>query len=132
MVLSLILIVNQEQSREKNLFVFAANLFDVPVFLVLYGLAIYYRHKPAYHARFMIMTVIPFFDPALARIHVNGLLVQLGLWVLFFVIEFFNRKIYKPYLIGFGYYVFNLGMAAYLALANPNLLDKIWHIFFAP
>jgi hypothetical protein len=131
MVLSLILIVNQEQSREKHLPVFAANLFDVPVFLVFYGLAIYYRHKPAYHARFMVMTVLPFFDPALARIHVNGLLVQLGLWVMFFVVEFFNRKVYKPYLIGLGYYVFNLGIVAYLAIANPTLLEKIWHVVFA-
>lgn len=120
MVVSLILIINQEQSREKSL----------PVFLVFYGLAIYFRRKPAYHARFMVMTVIPFINPAIARLLMNGLAVQFGLWLLLFVVEFFSRKIYKPYLIGLGYYVFNLALVAYLFLGNQPLLDKIWQLFF--
>ena len=126
MVLSFVLIINQEHSREKNIPVFAANLFDFPVFVVFYSLAIYYRKKPAYHARFMVMSVIPFINPALARFLIPGLPVQLGLWLLFFVVEFFNRKTYKPYLIGLGYYVFNLAVVAYLFLANPTLLESIW------
>ncbi|AYQ35560.1 hypothetical protein [Runella sp. SP2] len=130
MVVSLLLIINQEQSREKSLPVFTANLFDVPVFLVFYGLAIYFRRKPAYHARFMVMTVIPFINPAVARLLINGLAVQLGLWVLLFVVEFFTRKTYKPYLIGLGYYVFNLAIVAYLLLGNQALLDQIWEVFF--
>lgn len=130
MVVSLILIINQEQSREKSLPVFTANLLDVPVFLVFYGLAIYFRRKPAYHARFMVMTVIPFINPAIARLLMNGLAVQFGLWLLLFVVEFFSRKIYKPYLIGLGYYVFNLALVAYLFLGNQPLLDKIWQLFF--
>lgn len=128
--ISILMIVNQEQTREKSLPVFAANLFDVPVFLVLYGLAIYFRKKQAYHSRFMIMTIIPFINPALARLQANGLLIQLGLWILLFVIEFFNKKTYKPYLIGFGYYVFNFAIAAFLMFANQPLLDKVWRVFF--
>ncbi len=126
MVISMLLIVNQEQSREKNLPVFAANLFDMPVFMVFYGLAIYFRKKPAYHARFMVMSILPFINPALARANIAGVPVQLGLWVLLFVFEFFTRKTYKPYLIGFGYYVFNLLVVAYLLMANPVLLEKFW------
>lgn len=126
MVISMLLIVNQEQSREKNLPVFAANLFDMPVFMVFYGLAIYFRKKPAYHARFMVMSILPFINPALARANIAGVPVQLGLWVLLFVFEFFTRKTYKPYLIGFGYYVFNLLVVAYLLMANPALLEKFW------
>jgi hypothetical protein len=130
MVVSLLLIVNQEQSREKVLPVFIANLLDIPVFVVFYGLAIYFRRKPAYHARFMVMTVIPFINPAVARLLVNGLAVQLGLWLLFFAVEFFTRKTFKPYLIGLGYYVFNLAIVAYLFLGNQPLLDGIWQLFF--
>lgn len=130
MVVSLLLIINQEQSREKSLPVFTANLFDVPVFLVFYGLAIYFRRKPAYHARFMVMTVIPFINPAVARLLANGLAVQLGLWLLFFVVEFFTRKTFKPYFIGLGYYVFNLAVVAYLFLGNQPLLNQIWQLFF--
>ncbi|WP_147277055.1 hypothetical protein [Runella aurantiaca] len=125
MVFSFVLIINQTHSREKNIPVFAANLFDFPVFMVFYGLAIYYRKKTAYHSRFMIMSIIPFINPALARVSVPGLPVQLGLWVLLFGIEFFNRKMYKPYLIGFGYYIFNLAVVVYLLLANPALLEKL-------
>jgi hypothetical protein len=130
MFISLLLIVNQEQSRAKSLPVFAANLLDVPAFITLYGLAIYFRKKTAYHARFMVMSVIPFLDPALARLNLPGVFVGLGLWVLLFIIEFFTRKTYKPYLIGFGYYIINLGIVAYFGIANQPLLDKIWGIFF--
>lgn len=107
-VISILMVINQEQIREKSLPVLAANLFDLPVFIVFYGLAIYYRKKTAYHSRFMIMTILPFINPALARLNVDGLKVQIGLWVLLFVVEFFNNKNFKPYLIGLGYYVANL------------------------
>ncbi len=130
MVLSLVLIINQEQSRVKNLPVFAANLFDFPVFLVFYGLAIYFRKKPAYHARFMIMSVLPFINPALARLGISGVPIQIGFWLLFFVIEFFNRKVYKPYLIGLGYYIFNLLAVFGLFMLSQPTLEKIWEVFW--
>ncbi len=130
LVLSMVLVINQEQSREKSLEMLVPPLFDVPVFVVFYCLAIYFRKNPAYHARFMVMSVLPFLNPALARIGVAGVPVQLVLWVLLFVVEYFNRKTYKPYLIGLGYYVCNLGFVAYLLMANPALLEKIWNLFF--
>jgi hypothetical protein len=130
MVLSLILIINQEQSRGKNLPVFAANLFDFPVFVVFYGLAIYYRKKPAYHARFMIISVLPFINPALARLGIAGVPIQLGFWLLFFVVEYFNRKIYKPYLIGLGYYIFNLIAVFGMFMLNQPLLEKLWSLIW--
>ncbi len=78
LVVSVLLIIYQSQMREKSLPILAINLFDFPVFLVFYGLAIYYRKKPAYHARFMMMSVLPFLSPALARANVPGIPVQLG------------------------------------------------------
>ncbi len=72
LVLSMVLVISQEQTREKNLPIFAANLFDFPVFVLFYCLAIYSRKKPAYHARFMVMSVLPFVNPSLARIGVAG------------------------------------------------------------
>jgi hypothetical protein len=128
--ISLLMIVSQEQTKAKNLPVFAANLFDIPVFMVFYCLAIYFRKKPAYHARFMVMSVLPFINPALARANIAGVPVQLALWILLFLIEFFTRKTYKPYLIGLGYYVFNLLVVAYLFMANPALLEKFWKMIW--
>ena len=37
-------------------------------FLVLYGLAMYYRHEPLVHARFMVCTVFPLFTPVTDRL----------------------------------------------------------------
>ena len=37
-------------------------------FLVLYGLAMWYRKQPALHARFMIATVLPLFTPVTDRL----------------------------------------------------------------
>jgi len=37
-------------------------------FIILYGLAIYYRKKSALHARYMLCTVFPFLTPATDRI----------------------------------------------------------------
>jgi hypothetical protein len=37
-------------------------------FLILYGLAIYYRKQPAIHARFMVCSVFPMLTPATDRI----------------------------------------------------------------
>ena len=128
--ISILMIVHQEQIKQKNLPVFAANLFDVPSFIVLYCLAIFYRKKTAYHARFMVMSVIPFLDPALARLNIPGVFVGLGLWMTLFVIEFFTRKTYKSYLIGLGYYITNLVVVFGVLMANQPLLDKIWEIFF--
>ncbi|TAE23675.1 MAG: hypothetical protein EAZ91_21760 [Cytophagales bacterium] len=130
-VVSLLLIIYQEQTREKNLPVLAASLFDVPTFLGFYGLAIYYRKKPAYHARFMLMSVLPFLDPALARLNLPGVFVQWGFWVAFFGFEFFNRKLYRPWLIGLGYYALNLANLIYLTMVNQPMLDRIWHLFFS-
>ncbi len=130
MFISMLLIVNQDQSRAKNLPVFAANLFDIPVFVAFYSLAIYFRKKPAYHARFMVMSVIPFLDPALARLNLPGVFVGLGLWALLFIVEFFTRKTYKPYLIGLGYYIINLVAVFGFLMPNQTLLDKIWQFLF--
>lgn len=131
MFISMLLIVNQDQSRAKNLPVFAANLFDIPVFVAFYSLAIYFRKKPAYHARFMVMSVIPFLDPALARLNLPGVFVGLGFWALLFIVEFFTRKTYKPYLIGLGYYIINLVAVFGFLMPNQTLLDKIWQFLFS-
>ncbi|MES2797494.1 MAG: hypothetical protein V4683_16100 [Bacteroidota bacterium] len=130
MVVSILMIIHQQQNREKSLEVFAVNLLDVPSFVAMYLLAIYFRKKSAYHSRFMIMSTVPFLSPALARLNLPGVYVGLVLWLVFFIIEFFNKKIYRPYLIGFGFYMFNFAFVAYLLLGNRSLLDKIWGLFW--
>jgi hypothetical protein len=78
----------------------------------------------------MIMSILPLLSPVLARINGPAIPIQFGLWILFFVVEFFNRKTFKPFLIGFGYYLINFGIVAYLFIANKPLLEKLWMFFF--
>lgn len=130
LVISLVLIIRQQQVREKSLPVFAANLLDPFLFVVYYCLAIYYRRKAAWHARFMILTTTSFIGPALARMLVPALPVIFGWFAFLLILEWRTRKVYAPYLIGLGYFLLNLGVVAYLFLYNQPLLNNIWNAFF--
>jgi hypothetical protein len=46
---------------------------DLLMFAGLFGAAIYYRKRPAHHKRLMLLTVINFLPPAIARIPVTSL-----------------------------------------------------------
>jgi len=49
-------------------FQFALMLNAIAAFVVLYGLAIYYRRQPLQHARYMGCTVFPLFTPITDRL----------------------------------------------------------------
>ena len=130
LILGLLMIVHQEQSREKNLAVFAANLLDIPVLIILYGLAMFYRKNTPYHVRFILLTIVPFVGPATARLHIDALPINIVYMASLLIIEYFIRKIYKPYLIGIGLFLTDLFVVIYLFLINPTLLEKIWSLFW--
>lgn len=46
---------------------------DLLIFVLLFGGAIYYRKRPAHHKRLMLLTVINFLPPAIARIPIESL-----------------------------------------------------------
>ena len=46
---------------------------DLLMFAGLFGAAIYYRKRPAHHKRLMLLTVINFLPPAIARIPITSL-----------------------------------------------------------
>lgn len=48
-------------------------LADIVLFAVFFGAAIYYRKRPANHKRLMLLTVLNFLPPAIARIPVESL-----------------------------------------------------------
>lgn len=60
----------------------AVPLFDLVMFVGLFGAAIHFRKKPAAHKRLMLLTAINFLPPALARIPV-AMLQSLGPLVFF-------------------------------------------------
>ena len=52
-------------------------IFDLMMFAILFGAAIYYRKRAANHKRLMLLTAINFLPPAIARFPIPGLM-ELG------------------------------------------------------
>ncbi len=55
-------------------------LFDLVMFTILFGGAIYYRKKPAQHKALMLLTAVNFVPPAIARIPIAALQGAGPLW----------------------------------------------------
>lgn len=55
-------------------------LFDLLMFAILFGGAVYYRKKSATHKRLMLLTVLNFLPPAVARIPIAQLQAAGPLW----------------------------------------------------
>jgi hypothetical protein len=55
-------------------------VFDLLMFALLFGAAVYYRRRPATHKRLMLLTVINFLPPAIARIPIPSLQALGPLW----------------------------------------------------
>ena len=55
-------------------------LFDLIMFAIFLGAALYYRRRPAAHKRLMLLTALNFLPPALARIPVAPLLALGPVW----------------------------------------------------
>jgi hypothetical protein len=53
---------------------------DLVMFVILFGAALYYRRQPAVHKRLMLLTVINFLPPAIARIPIASLQALGPLW----------------------------------------------------
>lgn len=55
-------------------------LFDLLMFAIFFGAAVYYRKKPAEHKRLMLLTAVNFLPPAIARIPIATLQATGPLW----------------------------------------------------
>ncbi len=89
---------------------FAVPFFDLVIFVMLFGAAIYFKKRPADHKRLMLLTVISFLPPAIARIPIEpmqalGPLVFFGVPALLAILlvgfdTWSNRKLNRVYVIG--------------------------------
>jgi hypothetical protein len=58
----------------------AVPLFDLVMFVALFGAAICYRRRPAAHKRLMLLTAVNFLPPAIARVPITTLQALGPLW----------------------------------------------------
>ncbi len=134
MVICFLLMARQHQLRGKDLVLFVYNTFDISLFVLFYTLAIVYKRRPAYHARFMVMTVLPFLGATIGRLPgfpipgaVLGLLIILGL----LVYERFTQRVYKPYLICLTSFVCLLIGCVGVLTVGTELLNRLWSLCFS-
>ncbi|MDQ6761468.1 MAG: hypothetical protein M3015_02440 [Bacteroidota bacterium] len=130
LIFSFVLMTRNEQVRLKNLPVFVVNIFDVSIFILFYTLAIIYKRKTAWHSRFMVLTVIPFLSPSAARLHIDGIIIQITLLIGLFIFECFKGKVLKPYIIALSGYMALLIILGGLFFLKPEILDSLWNVFF--
>jgi len=78
---------------------------DMTFFGLCYGLALYFRRRTALHARYMVMTVLPFINPALGRLGFPGPLLALAFLVAMLAYERFGKRVYRPWLLGLVAYL---------------------------
>nr|WP_293844281.1 hypothetical protein [uncultured Arsenicibacter sp.] len=133
MIILLVLVARSGQLHEKHLGIFLVNILDVSLFTAFYSLAIAYRHNPAYHARFMVITILPFISPALGRLPQIPLpagtpqLLIIGGLLLY---ERFHRKVYKPYLISLYIFLSLFLPLLGLFLFGMPLVERMWQVCF--
>ncbi len=133
MVILLVIVARSGQLRDKNLGIFAINILDGSLFVIFYTLAIVYRQDRAYHARFMILTVLPFLGPVFGRLPQIPLppgvpqLLLIGGLLLY---ERFHRNVYKPYVISLLVYLGLFIPLLCLYLFGQPLLNSLWEVCF--
>ncbi len=129
MAISMILMMRMSQLKTKNVFIFFIGSADLLFFLTFYALAIYYRHKLTYHTRFIVMTVLPFINPAMGRLGFPGPVIGLLIIGGMLIFERFNKKVYKPYLIALP--VFLSLYLSVILFSTSKPFDAVWNMIFA-
>ncbi len=121
-------VTNFGQLRHKSPELLGATLFDASLFLIFYILAIANRKNTAYHARFMILSALPFINPGLGRFISPALSVPLEFLLIlaFFLNARFKKEPYQPYLVGLFSFVLMLGLIVYISMINPAILESVW------
>ena len=130
LLISVALVVQNEQLRMKNLMNLTFVFSDMSFFLLMYGLAIYNIPRTPFHLRYMVMTILPFINPAVGRISQEfpTVLISLAIIIGILIFERFQSKVYRPLVVGL--------IALFVIYGGYMLLpltfwDSFWQILFS-
>lgn len=131
-VLGFVLVTNHGQIRHKSPDLLGATLFDGGLFLLFYALAMVHRKNPASHARYMILSTLPFINPGLGRFigPELSLPVEFLLLLGLFLMAFFRKEPYRPYLFGLGSFILLLSGVIYVSVIDSALIESLWRIIW--
>lgn len=115
---------------------FTVPLTDLLMFAGLFGAAIYFRKRPAVHKRLMLLTVVNFLPPAIARIPVPALqsagpLLFFGVPVLVLIAFLIfdtraNGKLNKPLLLGSLALIISYPLRIMIGMTSAWLAFAAW------
>lgn len=127
-VLGFILVTHQGQLKNKAPDLLGATIFDGSLFILFYALAMLNVKNTAYHAQYMILSAIPFINPGLGRFIAPevSLPVEFLLVLILFLIAYFKKKPYRPYLVALGSFIFLLGIIVYISVIKPAIIENMW------
>lgn len=132
-LIGFVLVTNYGQLQKKDPGLFGAAIFDGSSFALFYLLAMIYRKKTHYHARFMILTALPFINPALGRLisPMVSVPVQLLLLLTLMTIDIIKKRPYRPYVIGLVALLFLLGVIVYISVIDVAIIEGMWAAVWA-
>lgn len=101
---------------------------DILFFLFSYGMAVYYRKNTAYHARYMVLSVLPFINPSLGRLDLPGPILALIIMIGLLIYERFNNKVYRPYALSLPIYF--VVYVLFIFVIKVAAWKNFWWMFF--
>lgn len=101
------LVMREGQLRHGNAGLVVATAFDASMFFFLVGMGLLYRRRRAYHARFMMLSLVPFLNPTLGRLIAPQVSVpiELAVLVLLWVRARRRRDETRPFAIALAMFV---------------------------
>lgn len=128
-LVGIILATNFGQLRQKNPELLGATFFDGTMFLLFYILAIANKKNRTSHAQYMMLSAIPFMNPALGRaVHFGfSLALEFLIFSMLFLFAYFRKTPYRPFLIAIGIYLLLLLIVMYVSFGNPDIIGSLWN-----
>jgi hypothetical protein len=127
---SFLLVMRDGQLRRKQPDLILATAFDASLFFFLVGMGTFYRKRRAYHARFMMLSLVPFLNPTLGRIIHPAVSVPVELVVLvsLWVRARRKREETRPYAIAVAAFLVGLVALVVVMAALPSAAESLWHV----
>ncbi len=132
MLVGFALAVFDGQQRQKNPALIVATLFDGGLFLAFVALGVWNRRRPDHHRRYMMLSLLPFLNPALGRLISPGVSIPLQFVILVALLISARRRgtLARPYAVGLG--MFCVGLAGVMAMLQlrPEVPERLWLALF--
>jgi hypothetical protein len=130
--LGFVLAMNDGQRRHPNPDLILATMFDAGLFVFFAAMGIGYRHRPALHAGYMKLTLVPFLDPTLGRLlsPVVGVTVALLVILALLVRALAKKQEARPYIVGAAFFVAALSALFAVMTVRPDLARSLWQAMY--